>query len=178
MGCDIHFYTEKFTDEDQVSGPCVDLQKVREENINLLLNEEKKEKKEKKWISVDEWEFIKDIWSNGNGEEIDDSYWNNSEYYHGRNYAVFSILANVRNYGDSFGYDPKGIPDDASDSYSYMLDRWKGDYHSPSYFTLTELIEMNWDRFDYVEEFKGTIEKMKEIDDNYDNVRCCFFFDN
>lgn len=177
MGCDIHFYTEKYTTEDQISGPGIDLQKIREENIDSILENNNKPK-EKKWISVDEWSFVKDVWSNA-GEEHDDSYWESSEYYHGRNYEVFSILANVRKYDDDkFGHDPKGVPEDASDSYLYMLESWKGDAHSPSYFTLTELIEMDWDRFEYVGNFKETIEKMKKIDDNYDNVRCCFFFDN
>ena len=61
-----------------------------------------------------------------------------------------------------------------------MVERWRGDGHSHSYFTLTELLEIDWSRYktDWIQDFMEAIEKMKQIDPNSDNVRACFFFDN
>jgi hypothetical protein len=57
-----------------------------------------------------------------------------------------------------------------------MCGIWGSDAHSHSYFTLKELLDVNWDN--YQTEFMKTIEKMKTIDDNPNKVRCVFFFDN
>jgi hypothetical protein len=57
-----------------------------------------------------------------------------------------------------------------------MCGIWGSDAHSHSYFTLKELLDVNWDN--YQTEFMETIEKMKTIDDNPNKVRCVFFFDN
>ena len=37
--------------------------------------------------------------------------------------------------------DPKGLPEDVSDVVKEESDRWNGDGHSHSYFTLRELVE-------------------------------------
>jgi hypothetical protein len=71
--------------------------------------------------------------------------------------------------------EPRGIPDDASDAYIYVTEQWEGDGHSHSYFTLTELLEHDWSLFS---EFRETLERMKDLDENTDNVRAVFFFDN
>lgn len=105
-------------------------------------------------------------------------YWSNypSCLYRGRNYSLFSRLADVRSYGDGTAIsEPRGVPDDASDAYLYIVEQWKGDGHSHSYFTLTELLEHDWSDFD---EFRETLERMKNLDENTDNVRAVFFFDN
>jgi hypothetical protein len=61
-----------------------------------------------------------------------------------------------------------------------MCDRWDCDAHSHSYYTLTELLNVDWEEYGdcYLGEFLQSIERMKEIDEDTDNVRMCFFFDN
>jgi hypothetical protein len=76
--------------------------------------------------------------------------------YLGRNYDLFAILADVRN-GRGFagiftgrGFepisDPKGLPEDVTPEIQAISDRWAGDGHSHSYFTLAELQAYNWCR--------------------------------
>lgn len=69
-----------------------------------------------------------------------------------RNYHLFAILANVRNYGGSTGSgfnpiaDPRGWPTNASGPSNQLYKRWDGDAHSASYFTLRELTEFDWEQ--------------------------------
>ena len=166
MGCDIHWYVERFTtDPENETTPTSKVNK-RENRVNELLGETS----EPRWISADTWE----------AEDYGDGYihWSNypSCLYRGRNYHLFSILADVRSYGEGNAItEPRGVPDDASDAYLYIVEQWKGDGHSHSYFTLTELLEHDWSDFD---EFRETLERMKNLDENTDNVRAVFFFDN
>lgn len=167
MGCDIHFYVERWTSSNDYLGPR-DLEDDRDQKINELLDDVPVSYR---WVSADKWQIEDGEW------QID---WND-EYYGGRNYYLFSILADVRNSGEVEPLDyPRGIPDDASCGYLYKCDQWDSDAHSHSYFTLDELLNVDWSQYDsdYIDEFMETIEKMKEIDDDPLNVRCCFFFDN
>ena len=157
---------ERFTtDPENETTPTSKVNK-RENRVNELLGVTP----DPRWISVDTWE----------AEDYGDGYihWSNypSCLYRGRNYHLFSILADVRSYGEGNAItEPRGVPDDASDAYLYIVEQWKGDGHSHSYFTLTELLEHDWSDFD---EFRETLERMKNIDENTDNVRAVFFFDN
>jgi hypothetical protein len=104
-------------------------------------------------------------------------YWRADELYDGRDYHLFNVLsAGVRGDGPSIS-EPRGVPDDASSAYRYIVDQMDGDGHSHSYFTLSELLEVDWKKYD-AEYFTEIIEKMKKIDPDPDNVRCVFFFDN
>jgi len=79
----------------------------------------------------------------------------NHPLYVGRNYDLFSILANVRNgYGfagckTSGGFAPidfpRGLPDDISDMVKEEAEHWEGDAHSHSWLYLQELTSYNWD---------------------------------
>lgn len=75
---------------------------------------------------------------------------------------------------------PRGVPDDISDAYREQLKQWEGDAHSKSYFTLKELLDVDWSKYEtqYLSEFFETIEKMKQLDTDPEKVRCVFFFDN
>lgn len=165
MGCDIHFYVEKWTSSNNYEGPR-DLSEDRNQKLNEVLEDTPTHFR---WVSADKW-------------EEDDGEWGvpyNSEYYSGRNYGLFSILADVR--GREVPIDePRGIPDDASTGYKYICEQWDGDGHSHSYFTLKELLEVDWSQYNeyYVSEFLETLEDMKKIDEDTSKVRCCFFFDN
>ncbi len=167
MGCDIHFYVERWTSSNDYSGPR-NLSEDREKILNELLEDVPTEYR---WVSADKW-------------KLEDGNWHipwNLEYYNNRNYYIFSILADVRNSGEVEPLDyPRGIPNDASIGYLYKCGQWDSDAHSHSYFTLDELLNVDWSQYDsdYIEELMETIEKMKEIDDDPLNVRCCFFFDN
>lgn len=59
-----------------------------------------------------------------------------------RNYSLFSVLADVRNYGDTESIcQPKGIPEDCCNEIKEDYQFWGEDAHSASYFTLKELME-------------------------------------
>lgn len=116
MGCDIHLYVE-----------------VRQADGGV-------------WKTADAWRT--EEWD---PNDIYVPY--DQQYYSGRNYNLFAILANVRN-GDGFGVDrgdpfnpisePRGIPEDSCPQIKYIVERWNGDGHSSSYFTLQELLDYDW----------------------------------
>jgi len=74
--------------------------------------------------------------------------------YGGRNYNLFSILADVRNgrgfagckTGEGFNpiSKPKGLPADVSAVVQEESDGWSGDGHSHSYLTLSEILGFDW----------------------------------
>lgn len=163
MGCDIHFFVERYTSDNNFDGP-KDIQEER----HIKLSEFKSNSKIKRWVSADKWGIEEDYWY------VDD------EYYSGRNYYLFGILANVRNNSIKPIDDPRGIPNDASIGYKRAADQMGSDAHSHSYFSLSELLDVNWNQYDenLISEFLNTIERMKKIDQDPENVRCCFFFDN
>lgn len=164
MGCDIHFYVEKWSDEDVIPEGPLDISDARDSIINNTLKLEK----DHRWITADKW--IKE----------DDDYWTNYSFYRDRNYDLFAKLADVRNYGSDITplSEPRGVPEDASYAYKYMVKKMNGDGHSHSYFTLDELLNsgVNWE--DFSKDFVNTIEKMKMIDSDTSKIRCVFFFDN
>lgn len=163
MGCDIHFFTEHFTSSNNYLGPR-DITEDRNTKIEEII--EGKTQTEK-WVSADEW-------------EIHDGEWSIQEKYYNRNYYLFSLLADVRNTGEEPIDYPRGIPQDASLGYLYKCNQWEGDAHSHSYYTLKELLEVDWNNYDleYLEEFLDVLEDLKSIDNDYSKVRICFFFDN
>jgi len=194
MGCDIHFYVERKIDEEW----------VQQFNPN----------QEKKW----------------------DKYW-----YDGRSYWLFSLLAGVRGPFEAFS-EPRGLPHGLSKGLETEWEQWKGNGHTPSYYSLTELLEhqhkpmnftgfvdvKNYKRFkktgkpddwyhdlykkkvisnhemdrimnlmafwdgddpyteivwegvtqDIAEGFWKSLEPIKELDPNPENIRCVFWFDN
>ena len=145
MGCDIHFFTERWTSDNKYEGP-KDLSEDRDKKLGEILENCEPNYR---WVSADSW-------------SKDDS-WHADEMYNGRSYYLFAILADVRN--GSSGIDPidypRGIPDDASSGYKYVVDRWDGDGHSHSYFTLDELLNFDWSKYEMLGDFMETIEQMK-----------------
>jgi hypothetical protein len=63
--------------------------------------------------------------------------------YDGRDYALFAILADVRNDGKrkSITDYPKGLPGDCSEAVKRLALEWGDDGHSHSYLNLRELKE-------------------------------------
>lgn len=172
MGADIHFFVEKYSDED-FEGP-KNISEQRNIKLNSILEGERVER----WISADKWVL--------EYQGTQDERWNvpyKDAFYDNRNYYLYSILADVRNYGlDRVEplSEPRGVPDDVSDGYKYVVDRWQGASHSHSYFTLEELLNVNWSQYElsYIQDFLEAIEKMKKVDPDPKKVRAVFFFDN
>ncbi len=170
MGCDIHFYVEKYSNEDYI-GP-KDISEERDTKIGVI-TEDITLSNCYRWIPVDKWIY-------------EDGYWNvpyNESFYKGRDYFLFSILADVRNDDTVVPISyPRGIPDDPSYPYKLISENWDGDGHSHSYFTLEELLNVDWDKYNTdeygVDGFLETIEKMKGINADPCDIRCVFFFDN
>jgi hypothetical protein len=118
-----------------------------------------------KWESCDDWFF-------------QDGYWECFHIYEGRNYSLFSFLADVRNDGSITPLDePRGIPKDASDSFLWVCNAWSQNAHSHSWFLLEELLKVDekfWEKI-YAPAFH---EKLLEIREDGSEIRVCFFFDN
>lgn len=108
----------------------------------------------------------------GNFEEDDGYIYQEDELYNGRNYDLFSILADVRNgygfagvdTGDGFTpiAQPKGVPDDASAIIKTIADNWACDGHSHSYFTLAELQAFDWEG--QVTKKRGYVNKLHYVE--------------
>ena len=123
---------------------------------------------EKRNIITKMWEKI--------GEVFDYAYFNPdkpvSEYntpktdepFHNRSYNTFAILADVRNgsgfagikTGEGFNpiSEPRGLPEDVSEEIFDESDKWDGDGHSHSFFTVKELKEYDWNQ---ITGLRGTI---------------------
>ena len=68
--------------------------------------------------------------------------WNHFSCFMGRDYSLFAVLADVRNYADVTPIaPPRGLPKDVSDVTREASDRYGIDGHSHSWFTLKELFE-------------------------------------
>lgn len=96
-----------------------------------------------KWVTLDRW-----IDKYGDGLCVPYK----EQFYSGRNYNLFSILADVRN-GRGFagcktgeGFNPisapRGTPDDSCEEYKNIASDEDG--HSHSYFTVAELMAYDW----------------------------------
>jgi hypothetical protein len=88
---------------------------------------------EYKWVNVDHWQLNPDFGSHENEREYD-----LIPFYWGRNYDLFSILAEVRGSYDPID-DPRGLPEDVTDATRKEFERWGQDAHTPSHYTLKEL---------------------------------------
>ena len=114
MGCDIHFYTE--TRDAAGVWRCVD-----------------------RFAEPDQDGYVACI---------------SPALYHGRNYNLFGMLADVRN-GRGFagiktgaGFqpiaEPRGLPEDVSETVRKISDGWGTDGHSHSHHTLRQLLDYDW----------------------------------
>ena len=165
MGADIHFFCERKTASLNYEGP-KNIEEERDKKICEIINDKSLSER---WVSADRW-----------AQQVDGA-WVHEEAYWSRNYYLFSILADVRNSGgvEPISY-PRGVPKDASTGYLYSVKRWDSDAHSHSYFTLEELLKVDWNQYEkeYIEDFLKVIEELKCIDTDTKKVRICFFFDN
>jgi len=99
------------------------------------------------WVSADTW--TDDEYEPGRKKVA-----YSGRFYTGRNYDLFSILADVRNgvgfagvkTGDGFVpmADPRGLPSDCSDAVRAESDAWDADGHSHSSLTVAEIMAYDW----------------------------------
>lgn len=69
------------------------------------------------------------------------------EIYDGRNYHLFALLADVRNYNNLEPMAlPRGLPKDVSEGVAATSAEWGVDGHSHSWFGLPELLTFDYDQ--------------------------------
>jgi hypothetical protein len=87
--------------------------------------------------------------------DLDYEQYANDPLYVGRNYALFAILAGVRNGrgvvdGADTGNryvpiaDPRGLPEDLTPEVRAEANDWRGDAHGHSWHSLAHLLEYDW----------------------------------
>ena len=155
MGCDIHSYAEK-----KVNG---------------------------KWEKVSDQFSLDEFDKKWYGKEKGDN------PFGWQNYSIFAFLAGVRNYDHCTPIsEPKGLPDDISDEVKEKADDLDGDGHSHSFLTVKELSDFDYGKTFFDDSGKETetysnflgkqffddLEILKNLDENPENVRIVFWFDN
>jgi len=157
MGCDIHMYLEHKRSESRlwqaVSGNTMD---------KVLPNKDK---------------WLKDLYAKDPKSEARMLSWSRKLFYHGRNYALFAMLSNVRNDGTIESLCEEGncdndMPNDASNKIFNEYRGWGSDAHSLTVFTLQELLIDNKDFWEKeTTDYDGKTCKYKdECKDFYDSI--------
>lgn len=83
--------------------------------------------------------------------------------YDNRNYALFGLLAGVRNQTIPSIMVPRGVPEDASDEYLKIVEDYGCDGHSHSHFTLQELLDYPLYKFEFEREGVVSSEEYKRF---------------
>ena len=92
------------------------------------------------WVRAEP--LVKNQW---HGQWDNEPEFTHEEFYGGRNYSLFAMLADVRNdYGIAPIVQPRGLPGDASESVRASSDDWGVDGHSHSWLSLAELFNVPW----------------------------------
>jgi hypothetical protein len=166
MGVDIHLYLERWTNVDNPNCPKFKNKSVvRDEKISDILDESISSGY--KWVSLDNWFF-----------DSKNDTWECENFYDSRNTRLFSLLAGVRNSGGIKPIDyPRGVPEDASETYVFMCKMWKGNSHSHSYLLLREVLEIDSQVWIDINA-ENFIDPLREIKGDPDKIRICFFFDS
>lgn len=131
-----------------------------------------------RWITCDTWEQEDDALRVPHKKKA---------FYSNRNYDLFAILADVRN-GEGFNpiAPPRGVPEDCCEEYRAAVERWSGDGHSHSFFTVAELMAYDWTQCTRwgIPYYQAGRTLLSEVLPRLwrlgspDKVRCTFFFDN
>ena len=99
-----------------------------------------------------------------------------------RNYSLFTMLADVRNYDRERKPKnvvialPRGTPEDKSFGHGDLIKEWEGDDHSHSWITFKELKNHKQKFFKSQDFYKFMKVLAKKYGDT--KVRLVFFFDN
>ena len=116
---------------------------------------------DKGWFNTDSWRYSP-YYDEGDKDSCEDEM-ELVEIFDDRNYYLFSILADVRNYmGEVISIsEPKGLPEDCHEVTRKYAEEYGG--HSHSYFTLKELYD-NWSKWDTVQQKSGILVGQQLID--------------
>lgn len=111
-----------------------------------------------KWVNCDNWQY-NEYYNPRNQDGETKMHLN--PIYSNRNYALFSVLAGVRDYSENNKMisKPKGLPKDISKITKAEAKRWEGDAHSHSYFTLKELKDFRLEK--HKVKFCGLVSKQE-----------------
>lgn len=103
------------------------------------------------------------------------------EFNPGRNYALFALMAGVRDYGDQKLklFEPRGLPDRVQWEAREAYEKWGSDAHTPSWLQTEELekvIEAYSKKWPEEKDrpYWGILALMKELKE----ARIVFWFDN
>lgn len=90
------------------------------------------------WYNTDDWRINPYF-----GQDKYEEKYEINPVYTDRNYELFTVLADVRNYHHNIKCicQPKGLPDDMSEETKDYTDKWESNGHSHSWFTIKELYE-------------------------------------
>ena len=117
----------------------------------------------KGWFNTDSWRY--NPYYDSEDEDDCEDEMELVEIFDDRDYYLFSILADVRNYLDAVTpiSEPKGLPEDCHEITRTYAEGYGG--HSHSYFTIKELYN-NWLRWDTVEKRSGILvgQQLKDFD--------------
>jgi hypothetical protein len=158
-------------------------------DIHVYLEKKKKINDVEQWVNIDHWQ--KNPYFNMEGYE-DERELEHVSAYQGRNYELFGILAGVRDNSMNPIDDPRGLPDDISNETRKEYELWGRDAHTPTYFTLDELLDFYQkkpkhretldyflvgikERFDNEFIFTRNNKRNKECEEKF---RVIFWFDN
>lgn len=154
---------------------------------DIHCNLEYRRNEQSAWYDIDL--YNKNKYFGTDGDETEPEYWKVS-LYTGRSYFLFGLLAGVRNHNVEPIIEPRGIPDDVSESIKKCYDSWSSDGHTPSWYTLYELKRAQKTLSELVlQELIDSIElryiqsenygyKKTLTEDEEKNIRLVFWFDS
>ncbi len=117
-------------------------------------------------------------------QEDGESEWNVFDFYKDRNYRLFELLAGVRGHASNAISLAKGLPEDVSDGIKKASDEYGADGHSHSHYLFSELLAIDWpkfnDKYETLDVWVKALAYLKERIGWYgtDKIRIVFWFDN
>lgn len=85
--------------------------------------------------------------------------------FHDRQYDLFALLANVRNYYNIEPFsEPRGVPEDASKEWRAVVEDWAEDMHSHSWITAREVRELLEKSYNRRVEYSGYVSRNQYLD--------------
>jgi len=110
-------------------------------------------------------------------------YWPENYYaFWSRNYGLFGILAGVRSCVNPI-IPLRGLPSNISKKTKNRYMECKSDYHSETWYYLSELLDINWKKYRVgCKLFKKYLKRLQRFADknkiSYNDVRLVMWFDN
>lgn len=113
------------------------------------------------WVNVDYWQKNPYFGIEDNVDEYE-----HVSCYVGRNYDLFGILAGVRSGEDPID-EPRGLPEDVTETTRKEYEKWGIGCHTPSYYTLKELKDYLYENSDNQDVVDSITHFIKLIDKRF-----------